>query len=162
MDENEPRPRHQALCRLYDYWQAKRAGAFAPPRTAVDPAEIRDLLPYIVLADVVGTPPRFRIRLAGTHVVEAYGEEITGRYADELDFNGIGPEVLAALQAVVRTGRPGVVRRDFVKQDGRPLRYERLVLPLSSDGVTVDKLFGGAVLEQLTDRPDALNPATSP
>ncbi|WP_119419397.1 PAS domain-containing protein [Desertibaculum subflavum] len=162
MDESEPRPRHAALHRLYAYWQAKRGGAFAPSRTAIDPAEIRDLLPFVVLADVVGTPPRFRIRLAGTHVVEAYGEEVTGRYADELDFNGIGPEVLAALQAVVRSGRPGLVRRDFVKQDGRPLRYERLVLPLSSDGVTVDKLFGGAVLEQLTEPPAGVTPAISP
>lgn len=162
MNANEPRPRHAALHRLYAYWQAKRGAAFAPSRTAIDPAELRDLLPYIVLADVVGTPPRFRIRLAGTHVVEAYGEEITGRFADELDFNGIGPEVLAALQAVVRSGRPGLVRRDFVKQDGRPLRYERLVLPLSSDGATVDMLFGGAVLESLSDRPRGFTPAASP
>jgi hypothetical protein len=91
---------------------------------------------------------RFRVRLAGTRVVEAYGAEITGRFVDELDFDEIDTLVLASLAEVVATGRPSVVEREYTRRDGRHVKYERLVLPLSSDGATVDKLLAGFVVEQ--------------
>ena len=33
----------------------------------------------------------------------------------------------------------------FIGTDGKPYRYRRMLLPLSSGGTTVDRLFGGAV-----------------
>jgi len=36
---------------------------------------------------------------------------------------------------------------DYTPKDGRFVRYERLALPLSSDGATVDMLFGGIVFD---------------
>lgn len=140
-------PRDKALRDLYAYWESKRAGRFAPPRSAIDPADIRRLLPIVVLLDVVGSPPRFRVRLAGTAVVQGYGREITGQYVDELDFASFDDAVLADLAAVVQHGRPNVASREYTRQDGRHVRYELLMLPLSSDGLTVDKLFGGVVVE---------------
>lgn len=163
MNDLDPAPRHRALQELYAYWQAKRGAAFAPPRAALQPQDIPALLPIVVLVDLVGTPPRFRVRLAGTKVVEAYGAEITGRYIDELDFDELEAAVLASITEVVASGRPSVVEREYTRHDGRHVKYERLLLPLSSDGATVDKLLAGFVVEQAFGPPGgSLNPATSP
>jgi len=34
---------------------------------------------------------------------------------------------------------------EYVKQDGRQIRYERLVLPLSNDGRQADMLLGASL-----------------
>lgn len=163
MSGHDLAPCHRALRELYAYWDAKRGARFAPPRSAIDPAEIRLLLPMIMLLDVIGCPPRFRIRLAGTQVVESYGREITGLHIDELDLDRIDRVVLTDLARVVTERRPSLAYRDYVRRDGRHMRYERLVLPLSSDGVAVDKLLGGVVFE-LAFGPArrAVNPAIFP
>lgn len=163
MSGHVPVPRHQALRELYAYWNAKRGDSFAPPRSAIDPAEIRRLLPLILLLDVIGTPPRFRVRLAGTKVVEAYGREITGFHIDELDLDKMDHVVLANLVEVVEKGCPSLAHREYTRNDGRHMKYERLVLPLSSDGVKVDKLLGGIVTE-LAVGPlrGGINPAVFP
>ena len=159
-----PVPRHQALRELYAYWDSKRGNGFAPPRRAIDPAEMRGLLPFIVLIDVVGLPPRFRIRLAGTKVVEAFGREITGLYVDEMDLDAVEHVVLTDLAEVVRDGRPNLAEREYTRNDGRHMKYERLVLPLSTDGMTADKLLCGVVAEFAFGpaRGGSVNPAVFP
>ena len=50
----------------------------------IDPAEIPRLLPFIWLCDYLPDSRRFRYRLMGDHVRDAYDNNITGRYVDEL------------------------------------------------------------------------------
>jgi hypothetical protein len=138
--------RHAELQQLFGYWLAKRGGAIAPPRSAIDPAELRNLLPKLLMIDVIGDPPRFCIRLAGTEVVHHYGAEITGRFIDELDLDEIGEIALKEYRDAVERLQPVLHEWDYTKHDGRHLAYERLILPLSSDGRTVDKLLCGVAL----------------
>lgn len=67
--------------RLHEYWQARssRRGAM-PLRQDIEPGELRDLLPFIMLVDVEQDPLRFRYRLVGTRVVEFNHQEFTGLY----------------------------------------------------------------------------------
>ena len=55
-----------------------------PPRSAIRPDEIVKQLPSVALLDVVGDPPRFRFRLFGTQLVAAYGQDLTGKFVDEI------------------------------------------------------------------------------
>jgi hypothetical protein len=139
--------RTKELQALFDYWQRKRNGRFAPARADVVPTEIRALLPRLFIVELVGSPPRFRFRLAGTLVVERFGEEITGRYLDELDLDALNREIGADYMKTAESRAPVCSRWSYVKHDGTPLRYERLLLPLSSDGETVDMILGGAAEE---------------
>lgn len=137
---SEPEGRLRAIL---DYWRRRRGGRRWPRRADIDPLDIPELLPAVVLLDVVGAPPRFRRRLIGSAVVEGEGGDATGRWLDE----GLTPPLAAA---VVRQHREAVeapegccYTAEFTGPDGRRHRWQRLLLPLSCDGRHVDMLFGG-------------------
>jgi hypothetical protein len=146
--EEVSEPSHTPLRNLSSYWHSKKGTGIAPPRSAIKPEEIRAALPNIALLDVVGDQPRFRVRLFGTGLVDAYGEDITGRFLDEVDLDGIAKEIDAQVGKIVRECRVQVVRARFTKQNGaRFLEYERIGFPLSADGATVNMLMFGFVVE---------------
>jgi hypothetical protein len=134
-----------SLGRLYDYWHGKRHGRFAPSRVDIDPAQLKFILPFIYLIDVVGSPLRFRFRLAGTGIVKEYGAEITGKFADEIDLNEHQAGFVAEYNRVVGHGKPTSSRGNYTKRNGRRLTYEHLTLPLSTNGERVDILLAAAV-----------------
>jgi len=140
-------PRHKQLKELYRYWCDKKGDRQAPSRGDIDPAEIAPLLPYVGLVDVQHAPLRFRYRLVGTKVDAGYGRELTGRFLDEVDLNGHEREIVDEYVRVARSGQPLCTTWEYTRGDGRHMRYERLALPLSSNGKTVDMLFGGVVFD---------------
>jgi hypothetical protein len=108
---------------------------------------MRAFLRHILLLELIGTPPRFRFRLAGTEIVERYGEELTGRFLDEIDLGAVGPEILREYEKAASEARPVYSRWNYTKHDGQYLKYDRLILPLSSDGCVVDMLLCGAAVD---------------
>ena len=130
------------LKRFYRYWDEKRHGRRAPGRRDIDPTEIADLLPNLFLLDVEDSPRRYRYRLVGTAFVHNYGEELTGRYVDDMDLGSFKDESLASLDHVVTGWVPSYIRGRFLKQDTRRLEFCRLALPLSSAGDRVDQIVG--------------------
>jgi hypothetical protein len=138
-----------SLGRLFDYWQGKRHGRFAPSRLDIDPAELKFILPFLYLIDVVGSPPRFRFRLAGTGIVKEYGAEITGKFTDEIDLNEHQRAFVAEYNRVVGDGKPASSRGNSARRNGWRLTYEHLVLPLSTNGQTVDILLAAAITKGL-------------
>jgi hypothetical protein len=131
---------HQLLA----YWRSKLNGRKAPRREDILPEELGGLLPWVILIDVVGMPPRFRVRLVGTGVVREYGMEMTGQFLDDLDMGAARDRSLEDHRRAVRECCPVVGRFDFKMQDGRWVTYERITLPLSADGETVNMLLCGA------------------
>lgn len=67
------------VLRAYDYWDSKRCGRPLPDRADIDPTEIPDLLPFVVLTDVLTEPPYLRYRLVGTQQVKVRGLDPTGQ-----------------------------------------------------------------------------------
>jgi hypothetical protein len=68
------------LSALWRYWDGKRAAGVMPRRRDLDPLlEVPKLLPHLLLVERIDG--RFRWRLAGSAVVEAYGQELSGRWA---------------------------------------------------------------------------------
>jgi hypothetical protein len=142
-------PVHQSLRDLHSYWLDKKGSAIAPPRRVIDPAEIVPLLPNVALVDVVGDVPRFRVRLFGTSLAAAYGRDLTGKFLDEIDGNGLGPEAARRMRKVAEDRCPQTVRVRVTKQeDGNRIEYERIALPLSADGHTVDMILCGFAIER--------------
>ena len=75
------------LRRFAAYMAAKAVPGFLPGRQHIVPPEIPDLLPHIMLYDLVPGPhggPRYRTRLVGTCVVELLGADTTGKFVDEI------------------------------------------------------------------------------
>lgn len=141
----EQRLRAEALKTLYAYWQGLRHGRRAPARSDLDPSDIVSVLPHIGLYDVEENPRRYRIRLLGTRIVSWYGCDLTGRYLDEIDFGESAESTFKTLNDVVDLCVPAHMTGEYVKQDERTIRFERIYLPLSSDGRKVDMVIGATV-----------------
>lgn len=77
----------QRIRKLSEYWLAKAKGG-VPSRSEIDPVDVRELLPNLMMIDMLGDPPRFRYRLVGTRVVQYTGFDFTGRCLDEMVFQG--------------------------------------------------------------------------
>ncbi len=132
------------LRRLYDYWLAKKQDRIAPTRGDIDPGELRELLPHLFLVEAVGSPPRYRYRLVGTEVVKEFGEEITGKFLDQVDFDHVAGRVLSEYDQSAAGRQPIMSRWNYSKAGGRHVIYERLILPLSSDGRAINMFLCGA------------------
>jgi len=140
----EQRFQTAALRALYLYWQELRAQGALPSRADIDPLRIPDVLDSIGLFDVEQNPRRYRIRMMGMQIVRWYGCDLTGRYLDEIDFGDRPVFTFALLDQVVDRRVAGHMTGEYTKQDGRTIRYERLFVPLSSDGRTIDMVIGAA------------------
>jgi hypothetical protein len=137
--ENHPRFR-----RLADYLAAKAPPGKLAGRQHVQPTELADILPWLMLMDVVpqeNGEPRYRLRLVGTEVVAIQGSDGTGKFADELLTAEEGPQVIAGYGEILRTQQPQY-RRGVVASPGREhVPYQRVAFPLASDGEHVDRLI---------------------
>lgn len=139
---------HPLLRRLYDYWDGKRAGRAMPARPDLDPVDIPELLPHLILLDVTYDPMRFRVRLYGTGVRDLRGTDLTGRWLYEDAMTFIGARTRPWNVETAETGRPHYVSGDYTElSDGKVGTFYRLGLPLSRDGRRVDMLMIGLVRE---------------
>ncbi|MBI1246073.1 MAG: PAS domain-containing protein [Alphaproteobacteria bacterium] len=125
----------ERLVRAFGYWLSLRATRRVPDRADFDPIEIPDIMPHVIMWDVVAGG-RYRCRLAGTKMVEIHGRELTG--LDMAEFHGrdnatIQPEY----DGVVRTGRPHHVERNLSWMHREYRRYSRILLPFSDGGADV-------------------------
>jgi hypothetical protein len=130
------------LQRLYGYWNERRAARAMPARADIDPLDLGFILGHLVLAEVLGDPPRFLIRVHGTEITQRVGYELTGKVLDELPQNDFRRLTQQSFTTVVETGVPIHRLRDRVL-DGKRLQYETLILPLSKSGTAVDMLLVG-------------------
>ena len=131
----------QDLGALYAYWTRQRGGRAMPCRADIHPREIISLLPQIFIVDIF-QPTRFRFRLVGTEICYRWHEDLTGKWLDELEFDGELETVLEQYASVARTGIPRVDNEEFVNESGLYLHYRRLLLPLSEEGESPNKLIG--------------------
>ena len=125
------------------YWQGLRRGRHLPARTDIDPAEIPKLLPGTILVDVLRDPLDFRYRLVGTAIVETYGEELTGRFVDELFTPARRALAMRHYALAFGSARPIAARNRYTNVRGAELIASRILLPLSEDGVNVSMLLIG-------------------
>lgn len=134
---------------LFAYWLGKCAGRFAPSRQDIDPKEIPAILPNIHMHDVLDRGRALRVRLLGTQIVAAIGEDQTQRILTATEDDLMGARSFAAMNAVVTHKRP---IRCMARHTAAPhldfLSAETLCLPLSQDGETVSKLLACTIFSQ--------------
>ncbi len=128
------------LVRVLEYWDAKRGSRAMPSRDDLDPPEMVEFLPRIMLADVERQPLRFRYRLCGTGICHVHPGNATRLAADELQPPAYGALVHAQYQDVLRTGRPALHLNVFDDQN-RYRSYAHLILPLSRGGAAIDMIM---------------------
>lgn len=150
------------LKEVYAYWQTKRGGRAMPSRRDIDPLDIPAVLPHLMMIDVE-PGPRYRYRLFGTEVTEAFGMNPTGKCVDEVMVGDYKIFLLGLYDDLCRDKKPVYSTSIYgggKHAAGRDTKMwtQRLMLPLSSDGANVDKVIAcqvfvhGSPLHTLTVR----------
>lgn len=118
--------------RLLQFWRDHGTATTLPPRSVIDPLELRFALGHLVLFDVLHEPLDFRYRLTGSSLTSRFGYDLTGRMLDDHPDPAFRRIARASLTEVVQSARPLAWHRRMVI-DGRIHRFETLVLPFAGD-----------------------------
>jgi hypothetical protein len=128
---------YEDLTYIRTYWDAKRKDRFAPRRAEIDPADLKEFFPRIMLADVCSDEPLdFRYRLSGTGINAILSGEQTGKRPRDLDPPPYGAMIHDHYCLAVARREP-VFHVVMLDSGARLLSYARLLLPLSEDGEAV-------------------------
>ncbi len=123
--------RKRVTRRLFEYWRGTLRDGVPPRRNDIDPAEIKDILPFVLLGDIEPAPLRVLFRLIGTSVAEFSRQDFSGRYLDELAYGARDSVEWRLCYEYIHERRVGLVgdnRLTFT--DGRIAIYEFAILPL--------------------------------
>ncbi|SMH53113.1 PAS domain-containing protein [Azospirillum agricola] len=149
------------LSGLLDFWLTKSTGGRPPSPTSIAPADLRpwkdNIVVFEVIGDDAGDGGAFVYSYYGKALAAAFGHSRLGATVDVLP-----AEQRAILQPeydTVRRERRPVARVYTAEFAGRTRSWERLVLPMSSDGAIIDKLLVAAY--EVTARPAAASPGAN-
>jgi hypothetical protein len=138
------------LSGLWRYWRAKCGPRRMPRRRDIDPVDMPPhLLPHLQLVERVGA--RFRYRLTGTAIVDAYSRELTGLFTDEVLPPSRREVAERHYAQVFDAQQPIFVRNRYTTATNVELIATRIILPLSDDGETVSLVLMAQIFEYKTD-----------
>lgn len=132
----DPRP-----LELLDHWSAKFRGPLLPRRSQFSPHELIEHLGNLIILETEPELRDFRYRLVGTDIVEQVGRDVTGQLIGE----AYDERTVRIMRYLADNRVPGRIFGRVEWQDKPFLHYETLILPLSDDGHTVDRLLGEMV-----------------
>ncbi len=133
---------HPQLVQLYDYWDEKRAGRRWPTRGDVDPLEMRFALGNIDLVEITYEPLVFFFRISGSNIDRDEGFNMQGKTLDDYPLPQHREAVRRTYVRVLERGEPDYEELERF-DEGRSVRYGRLILPLSDCGARVDMFLMG-------------------
>lgn len=112
-----------------------------PTRADIDPLEMRQWLPRLMLVDVGSDGRSFTYRLVGTQIVDLLGVNPTGRLVETAWPEEIADQVVDGYREVVETCKPVFCQQiNGWLEDQTPTAWA-MRLPLSSNGEEVDMIL---------------------
>ncbi len=133
-----------ALCLAFAYWREKRGDRTFPSRKDIAPEEMRTYLANVMLVEVARQPLDFVYRVFGSGIAAAHGEDYTNKSVRDLQPPEFAALIWDQYADVLEKETPqlhGVV----FQTESQYHEYQRLTLPLSSNGVTIDKLLAVSI-----------------
>ncbi len=143
LDEQHRTP-HPHQQELLTFWHANSRDGAVPPRASFDPTAFPRLLPRLALIarEQSDGGPVFRYRLAGSEIAARAGRDPTGKSFQELYEGEYLSAGIAIYNKVIEQGQPHLSRNSFqVPNNAGLLCYDRLILPLTSTGASIDRFI---------------------
>ena len=130
------------LGRTRDYWESLKRGENSMPFwDDMKLSSLPDLSDRLMLVDVFEKPQRFRLNTVGTQVRKRYGDDLAGKFVDEIaakaPFEFLTAQASTTIEAKAPTFFAGAAG---TASDPHP-RYARLLLPMWGDG-RIEMLLG--------------------
>ena len=144
------RSRSQCVADMLEHWDAGKFAGKVPGFAMFD-ADIcaKPHMLAVVSADASQLPMRFQVVSAGKDLEDLLGRSMADTEFDVRGADGFG-SIEESYRRAVKTRLPvfDYMKMDF--GDGGPERFERLILPYSSDGGLVDRLVSVVVFGEQT------------
>jgi PAS domain len=123
------------------YWQSKKRAGRLPARVDIDPADLKPILPNIILLNVAYDPFRISVRLRGTRIDEFRPKGKWEYLHEATTFDrGRKEDYLREMDFAVRNRRPVYARDWMTSRFGALCDLYAGIWPLSSDGERIDML----------------------
>ncbi len=130
---------HAQTRALLSYWDELRRGQLVPFRSQIDPRHMRcDIGNLFILEARPDGSQRFRV--AGSRIVDMFGMELRGLPVRTI-MAGEDRDALRALLAEA-LGEPAIAYARLRPDTGGHDLWEMLMLPLRSDGGSIDRVVG--------------------
>ncbi len=131
---------------IFNFWNDLKGERDIPSRRDFKPEDLAGILPGVTLTDVEWNPLRFRVRLAGTGIVQSIGRDMTGRYYDEF----LDGETLARITRCVQNREPLLaIDKPLIWASKDYASYSLLNLPLANEGEPVNMLLVQMIFKPL-------------
>lgn len=130
---------------IYDYWNTCRSGRSMPRRADVDPVDLPEHLPGLLLIDVEGEDARghriYRYRVVGTREVLNRQFDPTGRRVEDGYFAKSKDDAIHSYDSVCHHRNAIYEKLSFRSKDGIPINEDSVMLPLSENGTDVSQIL---------------------
>jgi hypothetical protein len=130
------------LERFDKYWRELPKNDGVVSRKYIDLADCRVFAPHLIIVEVMGPESDFRVRLAGTEVVDCFGLDFVGRRMSEIDISSEVERLIEdcafAVENRVPKLRSGIVFADGAEKVG----YRRILCPIAGKGGAIEMLIG--------------------
>jgi hypothetical protein len=125
--------RSPVLRHVLSVWDSKRNGRAWPAREELRPQDFAPYLRHLSLARVIDGSDDFELRIIGDEIIQAYGENFTGRTLSSIA-ELVGDDVVSAYEAVVLEGSPILLQGSFEGPHDHHFRREVVLMPLGTEG----------------------------
>lgn len=134
--------RHRINERLEDYWQELKGDRAMPLESEVSVEALKEIWDYCFLVNAYDG--RFAYSYMGEQLIEAYGDDMTGREIATTLLEPHPESLFATFQYVKDQGKPKIDESEFTNSRGVLIKYRSCVLPLGARGHTSTAyLLGG-------------------
>jgi hypothetical protein len=130
------------ISNLARHWHGLCGDRKFPARGDIDPLNLRDYIGSLCILEVRADPLDYVYRLFGSFMTEYLGRDLTGKSILELPPVALGRHLFGQIEDAINAAAP-MYFRTLVAYD-RPARKSgshRIILPLSTDGVTIDSIL---------------------
>lgn len=136
--------RDPLLVQALAVWDGLKGPARFPARAAMTPRAMAPFLRNIVLVRVLENGKEYEFRIVGDAIVQVQGESFQGMTLSQIDAKlpGYGATLRPIYDKLVAEGEPRAYRGHVPDAPlKRAFSHELLLLPLGSDGTTVDNIL---------------------
>jgi len=128
--------------RAYNYWVSLLDGRDFPSIEDLEPGEVSEFATHSVLLDFTGGRDNPATPYIGEKIREACGIEGTVKTIEDVPSRSLLSRLTDHYLQIIANRAPVGFEAEFVSHGGETLCYRGILMPFSSDGDTIDFLYG--------------------
>jgi hypothetical protein len=128
--------------RAYNYWVSLLDGRDYPSIEDLEPGDIEDFAPHSVLLDFTGGGDNPALPYVGTAIREECGLTDDCRKIDDIPSRSLLSRLTDHYMQIIANRAPVGFEAEFDNQRGEAISYRGILMPFSSDGDTIDFIYG--------------------